>query len=159
MGRVSISKWGCIIDGAHEERRRLFDRVIKKVKRRDPPGTSWEFKQVKTKGWTLFPVGEHRREFLRFTNRDLRDYTVDISAEPYGKVLTVHVGVVVAGAIESWDEDGWHREEMSWEEETVLSDWVSVIFRSCREACEELSEDLGKQGPFKEETEGPLPVW
>lgn len=149
----SLSEWGCAIDGAQEERKRLFEILIERVELREPPGTSWEFRDLKTKGRWFLPFGK-RREFLIFKNKAFSDYEVRICADPYGKVLTVHSSMVAFKYDPEW------RKKLSWEEQTVASDWATVIFRSCREACEQLMEELGgEKSRIKKEAKGILSVW
>lgn len=151
---VSLSEWGAVIDGAQEERKELFNLIEERVELRNPPKTSHRYGDVKTEGSRFVPFTGESREFLIFENEDFSDYDVRVCAEPYGNVLTVHVAMTaLKKTADEWDEQ-------SWEEHTMVSDWATVLFRSCREACEELTEQLEEgKSRLDKEAEGILSIW
>lgn len=89
----------------------------------------------------------------------MRDYSVDICTDPYGNTLAVHLGLCVIDWGKGEFQD-WQERKVSWEDQTVLRDSASVVFRSVQEAWGELMEELG-QNPekLKAETKGILSVW
>ena len=161
MARYPLSEWGCIIDGAQDRREKLFEVITKNIEKRDPPSTQWKFEEVKTKGLTLVPFFGKKREFLVVKNeaKGMGDYSIDICADPYGNTLPVHVGLCVFALGKGGLQD-WQEKKVSWEDQTVLSDWSSVIFTSVQEACRELTKELGQDpNKLKSDTRGILSVW
>lgn len=161
MARWPISEWGCIIDEAQNQKEKLIELIIKNIERRDPPGTSWRREEVKTKGLAFVPFWGKKREFLTVRNKSkgMKNYTVDVNVEPYGNTLAVHSAMNVWAAGKGGLQD-WQEKKVSWEDQTVLSDWASVIFRCVREACRELIEEVGDNPEkLKAETKGILSVW
>jgi len=117
MARWPISEWGCVIDGAQNQRAKLLDLITKNIEKRNPPGTKWRFQEIRTKGSLFIPFGRKKREFLVVINetKGMGDYTVDISADPYGNTLAVHSGLCVV----AWGKGGfqdWREGKASWED-------------------------------------------
>jgi hypothetical protein len=150
----SISEWGCIIDGAQDKRKDLFDLITKDIEKRDPPETKWDFKQISTKGIFVF-LSLKKREFLVITSKATKGYELHVCADPFGNALAVHAGLVTYR-----EPTEWYNKKISWEDSTIVSDWTSIIFRSIQDSCRVVLESLG-QSPerMKAETKGILSVW
>lgn len=152
--RYSISEWGCIINDAQNERKDLFDLIVKNIERSDPPDTKWEFQNITTKGIFVL-ISLRKREFLVITSQLAKGYEIDVCADPFGNSLTVHAGLVIFQKPVDWSEG-----KISWEDQTLVSDWTSVIFRSIQDACQEIVDNVGqKPEKLKREAKGILSVW
>ncbi len=149
-----ISEWGCIIDGAQDKRKEIFDLITNDIEERDPPETKWDFRQISTKGIFVF-ISLKKRDFLVITSKATKGYDIQVCADPFGNALAVHAGLVT-----SREPSDWYNKKISWEDSTILSDWASVIFRSIQNSCGVVLESLG-QSPerMKAETKGILSVW
>lgn len=160
--RYTLSEWGAVIDGAHEFRDALYDRIKNQIKLRELPDTSWEFQNIKTKGGILNPFSYKKREMLviQSDRKGMDNYSVDVSVEPYGKTLTVHTALnLYESTLKSQLRD-WVQDNLSWEDQTMLSDWASVMFRGVKEACEQVVDEVDtRQDVLANETKGPLAVW
>lgn len=155
MARYPISEWGCIIEGGQNSREEFFNLLIENVKRLNPPETTWKFEEITTKGLSFLPILRKRREFLTFRAKGLKDYTIDVCADPFGNTLAVHVALCTFSKPRDWEE-----KKISWEDQTVLSDWSSVIFRCVQDACRELMRRL-EQNPelLRTDIRGILSLW
>jgi len=155
MARYSVSEWGCIIDDAQDHSDELFNLINKQLDRRNPPGTSRKVEDLTTKGLWFIPVWRKKREFLTIRTEGLKDYIIDICADPYGNTLAVHAGLNTLEKPEDLDA-----KKVSWENQTMLSDWTSVVFRCVEDACSELMVKL-EQDPslLKRDIKGVLSVW
>ena len=155
MARYSLSEWGCMIDDAQDHRDELLNLINKKLDRRDPPGTTRKLEDVTTKGLWFVPLWRKKREFLTIKTEGLKDYVIDICVDPYGNTLAVHASLNSLEKPEDLDS-----KKVSWENQTMLSDWTSVVFRCVKEACSELMAKL-QQDPasLNRDIKGVLSVW
>ena len=152
--RYSISEWGCVIDGGQNMREKLFDLIIKNIEGRNPPQTDWRFEKITTKD-LLVIIPWKKREFLVVKSKMVKGYEIDVCADPFGNTLAVHSALVTFKKPEDWE-----KKKISWEDQTLLSDWTTLIFHSVQDACRELMKDIG-QSPekLKAEAKGILSVW
>jgi len=120
----------------------------------NPPETNWGFHYITTKG-LLFVISLKKREFLVIRSNIVKGYDIAVSVDSFGNTLAVHSGLVIFERPADWE-----RKKISWEDQTLLSDWATVIFHSVQDACRELMGNLG-QSPerLKAETKGILSVW
>ena len=149
----SLSEWGCILDGAQKQRDLLFRLIQDKLGTREPPGVSWELREKRTKTKWMGLLSAKKREFLEIRMKGVKGYSIDTSADPFGNTLAVHSSLCSDYKPELLPE------KVSWEDQTVLEDWTSVVFRCIQEACTDVGQEVGTPAKLKAETRGILSIW
>lgn len=162
MPDYTLTSWGTIIEGAHNQRDTLLSGIEDQVRRRNPPNTSWSMQETQTKGGMLSVFSKEHREFLVFENetKDLELYKVQVNVQPYGKTLAVNAELTRYDLSFGGRLSDWFQEELDWEDRQILQTWTSVLFRSVQDACRALAEEKGvSPDRVKAEAEGVLSVW
>ena len=163
-----LDSWGVVIDSAANQGSKLIDLIIARLKYSRLPGVEWDNVDASPgmlKGW----MGK-KREFLRVTAENLKDYRMYVGARDFGShldfswFLTVEPGFFkksFSSALTGGDNSLALTFNLDLFDQQDLRAYVTGVHRCCvREAIQQLVSELGQNTTgFDWQSKGFLKVW